>query len=74
MDYPYNRIEGQTNTEDHRVFVDVHVFSEFLPVDEAALTQVIQQWLLDNVPEVVSTTAQRREQTFPITDLPPLPG
>jgi hypothetical protein len=74
VDYPYNRIEGQTNTEDHRVFVDVHVFSEFLPVDEAALTQVIQQWLLDNVPEVVSTTAQRREQTFPITDLPPLPG
>lgn len=74
MDYPYNRVEGQTETEDHRVFVDVHVFSEFIPIDESALTQAVQQWLLDNVPEVVSTTAQRREQVFPVTQLPTLPG
>jgi hypothetical protein len=74
MDYPYNRVEGLTNTEDHKVFVDVHVFSEFFPVDEAALTQVIQQWLLDNVTDVVATTAERREQTFPVTQLPPLPN
>ncbi|MFG2276778.1 hypothetical protein ACGFNY_44345 [Streptomyces chartreusis] len=74
MDFPYNRVEGTTNTEDHKVFVDLHVFSEFIPVDDAALTEVIQQWLLDNVPEVVSTTAERREQTFPVTQLPPLPG
>lgn len=74
MDFPYTRIEGQTDTEDHKVFVDLRVFSEFFPIDEAALTQVIQQWLLDNVTPVVSTTAERREQVFPVTQLPPLPS
>lgn len=73
MDYPYNRITGQSSSEDASAFVSVHVQSEFFTVDEGALTAVVQQWLLDNVPEIVSTTAERREQTFPITQLPSLP-
>lgn len=73
MDYPHNAIIAKTDSEDRQAFVSVHVQSEFFPIDEAALTQVVQQWLLDNVPEVTSTTAQRREQVFPVTDLPPLP-
>lgn len=73
MDYPYNRIQAQTSNEDQNLFVSVHVQSEFFPIDEAGLTQVIQQWLLDNVPQVTATTAERREQVYPVTTLLPLP-
>lgn len=73
-DYPYNRITGQTDSEDRQAFVSIHVQSEFFPVDESGLTAAIQQWLLDNVPDIVATVAERREQIFPVTTLPPLPG
>lgn len=73
MDYPYSTITAKSDNEDASAFVYVHVQSEFWPIDEAALTAAIQQWLLENVPEVIATTAQRREQVFPVTDLPPLP-
>lgn len=72
--FPHNTITGLTDNEDYKVFVEVHVQSEFFPIDEAALTQVIQQWMLDSVPEVVATTAERREQVFPVTQLPSLPS
>lgn len=73
-DYPYSRITGQSNREDASAFVTINVQSEFFPIDEDGLTAAVQQWLLDNVPDIVSTTAERREQTFPVTTLPPLPG
>lgn len=73
MDYPYNRILAQTTNEDQSLTVLVHVQSEFFPIDEAGLTQTIQQWLLDHVDQVTATTAERREQTYPVTTLPPLP-
>lgn len=73
MDYPYNRIQAQTANEDQNLFVSIHVQSEFFPIDEAGLTQTIQQWLLDHVDQVTATTAERREQTYPVTTLPPLP-
>lgn len=73
MDYPYNRVSAQTSNEDQTLFVSVHVQSEFFPIDEAGLTQAIQQWLIDNVPQVTTTTAERREQVYPVTTLPPLP-
>lgn len=73
MDYPYNQITGKTSSEDASAFVAFHVQSEFFSIDEDALTAAVQQWLLDNVPEIVATTAERREQTFPVTQLPSLP-
>lgn len=73
MDYPYIRVQAQTSNEDQTLFVNVHVQSEFFPIDEAGLTQAIQQWLIDNVPQVTTTTAERREQVYPVTTLPPLP-
>ncbi|MEU5323016.1 hypothetical protein AB0G67_40630 [Streptomyces sp. NPDC021056] len=73
MDYPYIRIQAQTSNEDQSLTVAVHVQSEFFPIDEAGLAQTVQQWLLDNVPQVTTTTAERREQAFPVTQLPSLP-
>jgi hypothetical protein len=73
MDYPYIAIQATTDSEDHVVYADVHVRSEFIDIDEAGLAQIVQQWFLDNVPEVVSATAERREQIFPTTQLPSLP-
>lgn len=73
-DYPYTRITARTDREDATAFVTINVQSEFFPVDSAALTAHVQQWMLDNVPEVVATTAEHREQTFPVTTLPPLPA
>lgn len=72
MDYPYIRIQAATSNEDHTIAVDLAVQSEFITIDETALAHSIQQWLVDNVEQVVSTTAERREQTFPVTPLPPL--
>jgi hypothetical protein len=74
MEYPYNQITGQTSNEDYTATVYVHVQSEFFPIDETSLTAAVQQWLLNNVPEIISTTADRREQIFTTTPLPPLGG
>lgn len=74
MDYPHSAITAHTTSEDWKAFVYVHVRSEFFPIDDAALTQVVQQWLLDNVAGIVSTTAERRDQVFPVTTLPTLPS
>lgn len=74
MEYPHNRITAQTTNEDTTAYVSIYVQSESFPIDEAALTAHVQQWLLDNVTQVVATTAERREQTFPVTALPPLPA
>lgn len=72
MDYPYIRIQAATDNEDHTIAVDLHVQSEFITIDETALAHTIEQWLRDNVQQVVSTTAEHRDQTFPVTPLPPL--
>lgn len=72
MDYPYIRIQAATDNEDHTIAVDVRVQSEFITLDETALAHTVQQWLLDNVEPVTSTTAEHRDQTFPVTPLPPL--
>lgn len=74
MEFPYNTITGTSSSEDASAYVTIHVQAEFFPIDETALTAAVQQWLLDNVPEVIATTAERREQTFPVTQLPPLPA
>lgn len=74
MDYPYNRITGKSSSEDASAFVSLKVESEFFGIDQDALTAAVQQWLLDNVPEIVATSAERREQTFPVTSLPDLPA
>ncbi|QLJ06747.1 hypothetical protein HZZ00_37580 (plasmid) [Streptomyces sp. NEAU-sy36] len=73
MEYPFNRITGQTNRDDTTVYVSIYVQAEYLTIDEAALTAAVQQWLLAQVPAITSTTAERRDQTFPVTPLPPLP-
>lgn len=72
MDYPYNLVQAQTSNEDTRVNVYMQVQSEYVTVDETALAHIIQQWLATNVPNVVSTMAERHEQVFPVTALPPL--
>ena len=72
MDYPYIRIQAATDNEDHTIAVEVNVQSEFITIDETALAHTIEQWIRDNVEQVTSTTAERREQTFPVTPLPPL--
>ncbi|MYW43041.1 hypothetical protein [Streptomyces sp. SID161] len=74
MEYPHNRITGQSTRDDATAYVTLYVQSEYIPINEAALTAHVQQWLLDNVPDIVSTTAEHREQTFPVTALPPLPA
>lgn len=74
MEYPYSQITGNSSNEDASAFVTIHVQAEFFPIDEAALAAAVQQWLLDNVPEIVATTAEHREQTFPVTQLPPIPS
>lgn len=74
MDYPYTMIGGQSSREVDPAYVYVHVQSEFISIDKDALTRSIQQWLLDNVEEIVTTTAERREVTYPVTQLPPLPS
>jgi hypothetical protein len=74
MEFPHNRITGQSARDDATVYVSLYVQSEYIPIDEAALTAVVQQWLLDHVPDIVSTAAERRDQTFPVTPLPPLPA
>jgi hypothetical protein len=73
VDYPFSKVTAKSSNEDASAFVYVHVQSEFWSIDEAGLTTAVQQWLLENVPEVVATTAERREQIFPTTQLPSLP-
>lgn len=73
MDLPYVTIGGHSSREVDPAYVYLHVSSEYIEIDENALTQAIQQWLLDNVPDIVSTTAERREVIYPVTQLPPLP-
>ena len=74
MEYPFNRITAQTNSEDTTAYVSIYVQSEFFAIDEAGLTAHVQQWLLDNAPQVIATLAERRDQTFPVTPLPSLPA
>ncbi|MET8585733.1 hypothetical protein ABZX39_33420 [Streptomyces collinus] len=74
MEFPHNRITAKTTNEDTTAYVSIYVQSDSFSIDEAGLTAAVQQWLLDNAPEVVATRAERREQTFPVTELPPLPA
>ncbi|MFE1452017.1 hypothetical protein [Streptomyces olivaceoviridis] len=69
MDFPFNQITAQTSNEDSRVYVYINVQSEYAPVDETGLTHAVQQWLTANVPNVISTTAERHEQIFTVTPL-----
>jgi hypothetical protein len=72
MDYPCNLISAKGSGEEDPARIYVSVQSEYIPIDETALAHAIQQWLLDNVEGVVSTSADRHEQLFPVTPLPPL--
>lgn len=72
MEFPYNLIQGNGEADPVRVYVNVQ--SEYTTVDETALAHHIQQWLLDNVDYVTSTSAERHEQIFPVTPLPPATG
>lgn len=70
-EYPYTLINGNGEADPVRVYVNVQ--SEYTQVDETALAHHIEQWLLDNVDYVTSTNAERHEQLFPVTPLPPAP-
>lgn len=70
MEYPYSLITADSSRNVDPINVTVRVQSEFIPIDDVALTKAIQQWLLDTVPDIVSVTAERREQIFPVTQLP----
>lgn len=71
MDFPSNVLTCTTEYDENPTVVTVHVVSDNNRVDETALTHVIQQWLADH-PDFVSVTAERREQLFPVTPIPPL--
>jgi hypothetical protein len=70
-DFPYQKITGQSSREDATAYIHVNVQSEYIPIDEIALTHAIEQWLLDNVPDIVSTSAERHEQVYTVTTIPP---
>lgn len=70
-DFPYNQIIGYGEADPVRINVNIQS-SEYTTVDETALAHTIQQWLLDNVPYVTSTSSERHEQLYPVTPLPPL--
>lgn len=72
MDYPLLLITCQPVHDEMPATVAVHTETENIQIDKAALAHVIQQYLLDNVPDIASTTAEIREQTYPVTALPPL--
>ncbi|MEU8469603.1 hypothetical protein AB0F30_17045 [Streptomyces sp. NPDC029006] len=69
MEFPFNQITAQTSNEDSRVYVYINVQSEYAPVDETGLAHAVQQWLTANVPDVISTSAERHEQVFTVTPL-----
>lgn len=69
MEFPFNLIQGQRGEDTVRVYV--YVQSEYIQIDETSLAHTIQQWMAGNVPDVVSTTAERHEQLFPVTPIPP---
>lgn len=72
MDYPNDVLTCASQFDENPTIVTVHVQSDNDRVDQTALTQVIQQWLIDNGPTFASVTAARHEQLFPITPIPPL--
>lgn len=72
MDYPIIVITGQPVHDEVPATVTVHTHTENIQIDKAGLAAAIQQYLLDNVPDIAATTAEIREQTYPVTELPPL--
>lgn len=72
MDYPILLITGQPVHDEQPATVAVHIETENILIDRAGLAAAIQKYLLDNVPDIASTTAEIREQTYPVTTLPPL--
>ena len=72
MDYPLIVITGQPVTDELAPTVLVHTETENIVIDKAGLANVIQQYLIDTVPNIASTTAEIRDQTYPVTTLPPL--
>ena len=71
MDFPSNVLTCTSLNDENPTVVTVHVQSDNQRVDETALAHVIQQWLTDNVADVADVTAERHEQLFPVTPLPP---
>jgi hypothetical protein len=69
-EFPYNLILGQGEADPVRVSVNVQ--SEYTQIDETALANAIGQWLVDNSGYVTSYTAERHEQLFPVTPIPPV--
>lgn len=74
MEFPSNVFTCASLYDENPTVVTVHVWSDNSRVDETALAHVIQQWLIDNGPSFASVTAERHEQVFPITPIPPLGG
>lgn len=72
MDYPSIRITGIPVNDENPAEVLVHTQTDIMHIDPAGLAHAIQQYLLDNVPDIESTTAEIRDQVFPVTPLPPL--
>ena len=71
MEFPSNVLTCNSRYDENPTVVTVHVESDNNRVDETALAQVIQQWLIDNGPTFASVTAARHEQVFPVTPIPP---
>lgn len=72
MDYPQIVITGQPVHDEMPATVTVHTETENIVIDKAGLANAIQQYLIANVADISSTTAEIREQTYPVTALPPL--
>jgi len=71
MEFPSNVFTCASKFDENPTIVTVHVVSDGNRVDEEALAHVIQQWLIDNGPTYTSVTAERHEQLFPVTPIPP---
>jgi hypothetical protein len=73
VEFPSNVFVCPSVFDENNTIVTVHVQSDNDRVDETALAHVIQQWLTDNGVGFASVTAERHEQLFPVTPIPPLP-
>ena len=69
MEFPSSILTCTTGFDENPSIVTVHVQSDNNRIDETALAQAIWRHLETN-PDFVSISAERREQTFPVTPIP----
>ncbi len=67
MDYPYILVTGQGENDPVRVYITYQ--AEYTTIDEAALTAVVKQHLIDHEPYVTDATAERYDRTVTVTQM-----